>query len=372
MHSALTTTAKYAIRTAASFSAGVITTISLSVSTASASAVGEIVLVAGQCPGGFIPLDGRELKGDQYPELAAVLNTDSIALPPLAPRFSTKVETNQEPVKTRDPIRRPIVKDPKSDIGILPGIGEVNEPIKSDATKRDAKLGSLEPKYCIATGGDTAPIVEVGLEFVPAQQGGYGGKLVFKRVNASGFVNLPDEFLRGNIDLRQLALANPGITRPNVTFRMVNENICRAYEDFEYFVDPNKPVSQPVFTRELVYPSELRLSGVQIAVTQGAYPSAGDWGNDFDKQRENLLNGDDVERASFAYINKRDENGRPGFVAADIVDERTLILENRNTVAETFNYRVQAQCGDGDNAYNVYYDPQIEHDGRGGAGGYPY
>ena len=101
---------------------------------------------------------------------------------------------------------------------------------------------------------------------------------------------------------------------------------------------------------------------------KGRIPSAGDWGNDFDKQRENLLNGDDVERASFAYINKRDENGRPGFVAADIVDERTLILENRNTVAETFNYRVQAQCGDGDNAYNVYYDPEIQHDGRGGSG----
>ena len=55
--------------------------------------------------------------------------------------------------------------------------------------------------------------------------------------------------------------------------------------------------------------------------------------------------------ANFAYITKRDEEGRPGLLK-DLVDERTLILENRNFSADTFNYRVQAECGEGEDAFN--------------------
>ena len=79
-----------------------------------------------------------------------------------------------------------------------------------------------------------------------------------------------------------------------------------------------------------------------------------------------LIKGLPIE-SDFSYITKQDEEGRQGFVAADLVDERTLILENRNiSDMENYQYRVQAQCGDGDEAYNVYYDPLIRTSGGGG------
>ena len=36
--------------------------------------VGQILLVAGECPAGFLPADGRTITANEYPELAAVLN----------------------------------------------------------------------------------------------------------------------------------------------------------------------------------------------------------------------------------------------------------------------------------------------------------
>ena len=36
--------------------------------------VGQILLVAGECPAGFLPADGRTITAAEYPELAAVLN----------------------------------------------------------------------------------------------------------------------------------------------------------------------------------------------------------------------------------------------------------------------------------------------------------
>ena len=60
----------------------------------------------------------------------------------------------------------------------------------------------------------------------------------------------------------------------------------------------------------LPYPGELKLSGVQIVETSG-YPTAEEWGNHFDAQREALLNGGDPTDSPFAYITKRDENNRP-------------------------------------------------------------
>ena len=82
------------------------------------------------------------------------------------------------------------------------------------------EVTSFAPRYCVASGGDTAPLVEVGLEFIQGPEA--SGSLVFKRVNVSGFPVVPQEFLQGNIDLKALEAANPGIKRPNVTFRLVN------------------------------------------------------------------------------------------------------------------------------------------------------
>ena len=88
---------------------------------------------------------------------------------------------------------------------------------------------SFAPRYCVTSGGDTAPLVEVGLEYIQGAEA--SGSLVFKRVDVSGFPTVPQEFLQGDIDLKALEAANPGIKRPNVTFRLVNENVCRAYEE---------------------------------------------------------------------------------------------------------------------------------------------
>ena len=121
---------------------------------------------------------------------------------------------------------------------------------------------------------------------------------------------------------------------------------------------------------EEFYPGELKMSGVQIA--RGMYDESEKdiipWGNDYEQFSQS---GRDFTTANFAYITKRDEEGRPGFVAADLVDERTLILESRNFSADTFNYRVQAECGEGEDAFNVYYDPLIRNNG-GSGGGFPY
>ena len=291
---------------------------------------------------------------------------------------------------------------------------------------------------------------------------------MFARVDVSGlkYQELVGTgcFENGDLCLDKLAETNPGITRPNVTFRLVGENVCPARELVEVteFIDcgqtgitdtvqvrelqwdqkqvmdfcdsipnaayhsggfcesvgqgqdkiskrdcrlaggengdtrnsqANSPICLPpesafeMVTRtgggtagaqcevttlaEEFYPGELKMSGVQIA--RGEYSESEKdiipWGNDYEEFSQN---GRDFTRANFAYITKRDEEGRPGFVAADLVDERTLILENRNFSADTFNYRVQAECGEGDDAFNVYYDPLIRSNGGSGGGGYPY
>ena len=357
MHSTIKAKAKFAAKTVTYVSAGLATSFALSVNTASAAAVGEIVLVAGQCPGGFIPLDGRELKGDVYPELAAVLNTDAIALPPLAPRFSTKVETTRDTGNTRDPIKQPIIKDPKEPIAVLPGFIEGNETTNVRTNQSDAKLGSLEPKYCIATGGDTAPLVEIGLSYAPGQRG-QGGELKFQRVNVSGYANIPAGFDDGDIDINALQRANPGIGRPNVSFVLVGENICVARRTIQ---DANGN------TENLFYPGELRMSGVQVAKFTTTDKDRIPWGDDFEEQSK-LAGQGDVSEANFAYTLQQDEKGRFGFVAVDIVDDRAIVLENRNVTNADFSYRVQAQCGEPGSATNVYYDPPIRNNGGGGGG----
>jgi len=361
MHSTFKAKAKFAAETLTYVYAGLATSFALSVNIASAAAVGEIVLVAGQCPGGFIPLDGRELKGDLYPELAAVLNTDAIALPPLAPRFSSKVETTQDPVKTRDPIKQPIVKNRKEPVAVLPGFTEGKKTTNARANQSDAKLGSLEPKYCIATGGDTAPLVEIGLSYAPGQRG-QGGELKFQRVNVSGYANIPAGFEVGDIDINALQRANPGIGRPNVSFVLVGENICVARQAN---LDPNGN------REDFFYPGELRMSGVQVAKFTTADKDQIPWGDDFEEQSKAAAAGN-LSGANFAYTTQRDEKGRFGFVAVDIIDDRAIVLENRNVTSAEFSYRVQAQCGERGSATNVYYDPIIRNNGGGGGGDYPY
>lgn len=332
----------------------------------------------------------------------------------------------------------------------------------------------FQPTYCVAVGGDTAPLVEVGLSFV--QEPGtdvFAGELEFNRVDVSGYSydELPPGcFEDGNLCLDALEAANPGIGRPNISFRIVGENVCKAKTIFEQSsirdcddalsggpesgtrtvtqLNPNfdmqayckqvggqvhssglfcesfeklplsksacnrlggqkgdamnsqaiSPVCYPpedqlitievsndygsyngieikrdvqqCFVTDFIdfpYPGELKLSGLQIASGFTQDKENVPWGDDFDRQVKSLMKGEPIT-SDFAYISKLDEEGRYGFVAADLEDERTLILENRNVSdLQEYQYRVQAQCGDGAEAYNVYYDPRIRTSGGGGS-----
>ena len=458
------------------FVASIVSITPLHISSVQASGlVGQILLVAGECPAGYLPADGRTISADEYPELAAVLNEptevrfaqiDPIFAGDISPEptipddptadalpnpieqvlFKTVDQSGNvsdltvgvsytEQYATTDPTQpstlsnavNNFLTDPRvsekfpshksSDYVIktlgtdkiasgyyLPDGRELTsamlfEPEASwiridsltgsfvplESIKIDELLGlygkpsgtydsrtlvdgttgevtSFAPRYCVASGGDTAPLVEVGLEFIQGPEA--SGSLVFKRVDVSGFPVIPQGFLQGNIDLKALEAANPGIKRPNVTFRLVNENVCRAYEEASFPQRVEKSTLAKV-NPDSVYPGELRMSGIQISTDTTSAKADIKWGDDFELQRLNLREGAPVEASAFAYIAKRDELGRPGFVAADIVDERTIILENRNTTAQEYVYRVQAQCGDGITAYNVYYDPRIQTSGGG-------
>ena len=370
--------------------------------------------------------------------------------------------------------------------------GDINE--GDGEASLPPNFAPFQPQYCVAVGGDTAPLVEVGLTYVQDDgENPYSGSLEFERVDVSGFKydELPDGcFQNGDLCLAELEAVNPGIGRPNIAFRLVGENICRAKEtvevvsfedcdnapstgtndngdtvfvsqldnafDMELFCEKlggrvhstgafcesnpsgaklsnglcNKigggrgdgrnneaisPICLPpedayvtveqsasgnslvnydikcnpeneegcyeepqvaqcrvVTYEEQPYPGELLLSGVQIANlfdVDGTNKANIPWGDHFEEQRDSL-NGSGAPRDSdFAYITKRDEDGNPGFVAADLVDERTLILENRNISGlgdGDYNYRVQAQCGENGDEYNAYYDPLIRTGGGGG------
>ena len=351
--------------------------------------------------------------------------------------------------------------------------GDINEGDGEASLPTD--FAPFQPQYCVAVGGDTAPLVEVGLTYVQGEgENPYSGSLEFERIDVSGykFEELPDGcFVDGDLCLDQLQLLNPGIGRPNIAFRLVGENICRAREFVEVVtfedcsdgltggtnsngnivtvtqLDPdydlgsfcdilggkvhdsrafcesfgegpklnnglcnkigggrgngrnseaNSPICFPpkdayvtveqtpsegaqcrvVTFEEQPYPGELLLSGVQIAnlADEDGTNKAGIlWGDHFEEQRERLNGSEAPDSSDFAYITKRDENGNPGFVAADLVDERTLILENRNISVlgnGNYNYRVQAQCGENGDEYNAYYDPAIRTSGGGNGSNY--
>lgn len=573
---------------------------------------GEIILVAGQCPGGFLPADGSSIDLSKYPELTAVVldsygtgDMGTINLPtassdavaetfdyvfPDAPDMASGATSYLVKVNDERGFREVIEvsvskrggsKDPQAfveyiasfeaktgatvenfairtkagislpngapvaagtegsywfanfcagrngtckqtdrnvetlpltslDKGDLQGgypiamsSGTAGDTSDINTGDGDAMLpvdfAPFQPQYCVAVGGDTAPLVEVGLTYV--QGGGenpYAGSLEFERVDVSGYKydELPSEcFKKGDLCLDELQAVNPGIGRPNISFRLVGENICRAKETVEVvsFEDcdtapstgtndngdtvlvtqldsafnmdlfceklggrvhasgafcesndsgpklsnglcnkigggrgdgrnnqANSPICLPpesayvtleqttsstqrlssgerinsaneecseescyeeppvaqcrvVTYEEQPYPGELLLSGVQIANQYFGDKVDIPWGDHFEEQRERLNGTGAPDASDFAYITKRDENGNPGFVAADLVDERTLILENRNISAlqeGNYNYRVQAQCGENGDEYNAYYDPAIRN--NGGGGGIPY
>ena len=71
------------------------------------------------------------------------------------------------------------------------------------------------------------------------------------------------------------------------------------------------------------------LSGLQIALVSARQRQCAIGVTTFSVSVKRLMKGEPMNRTS-AYITKQDEEGRHGFVAADLEDERTLILENRN------------------------------------------
>jgi hypothetical protein len=327
-------------------------------------------------------------------------------------------------------------------------------------------------------------LVEVGLTYEQDEgENPYSGSLEFERIDVSGYKydELPAGcFQNGDLCLDELQAVNPGIGRPNISFKLIGENICRAKEtvevvsfedcdtapstgtndngdtvlvtqlddafnmtlfceklggrvhstgaycesndsgpklsnglcnkigggrgdgrnneanspiclppedayvtveqspstrNFEECSDCPPPVAQcrVVTYEEQPYPGELLLSGVQIANEYFGDKADIPWGDHFEEQRERLNGSGAPDSSDFAYITKRDENGNPGFVAADLVDERSLILENRNISGlneGNYNYRVQAQCGENGDEYNAYYDPLIRTGGGGGGSRY--
>ena len=76
----------------------------------------------------------------------------------------------------------------------------------------------FQPTYCVAVGGDTAPLVEVGLEYIQGE--GKRGSLAFQRIDVSGYrdselAGLPSNcFKDGNLCLDLLAETNPALAGP--------------------------------------------------------------------------------------------------------------------------------------------------------------
>ena len=382
------------------------------------------------------------------------------------------ISLNDLSVDELDDFGRPVREAPiKGYLGAADDMNDVPDPeLPND-------FAPFQPTYCVAVGGDTAPLVEVGLSFIQAPGTDvFDGELEFNRVDVSGYTydELPAGcFEDGNLCLDALEAANPGIGRPNIAFRIVGENVCKAKTVFERntisdcddavdgggsedgtrtvtqlnpsfdlqayckqvggqvhssglfcesFSDGplNKgtcnrlggqkgdtmnsqaisPICYPpedqlievqVSNQEIAgdldikrdvqqcfvtdyfnvpYPGELKMSGLQIAEGYTEDKDNVQWGDDWDRQAKSLQEGEPIT-SDFAYISKQDEEGRYGFVAADLEDERTLILENRNiSELQDYQYRVQAQCGDGVDAYNVYYDPRISTGGGGGGSQY--
>ena len=69
--------------------------------------VGQILLVAGECPAGYLPADGRVINADEYPELAAVLNEPTeVRFAQIDPVFAGDI--SPEPTNPDDPSADPL------------------------------------------------------------------------------------------------------------------------------------------------------------------------------------------------------------------------------------------------------------------------
>ena len=424
-----------------SLASALVATALISTPATASSFPGQIVTVAGECPGGYLPFNGEQLDSTRYPELAAVIATNNIAnqtnqgpLQILLPNelayqdgvsalttnardviFNTtegegiSVE-GYNAVGTRDPqqpktllsrVNR-VANDEvfasnftpatatgqyiiRTNRGVFDELGNkisedravgqwykrfirfnrvnaAGEPLPDNFKKNKAILRidaavvgaatplGIAPKTCISVGGDTEPVIEVGLKYV--QTTPLTGTLELFRVDVSGIPkdDLPIETsTNGDLILANLLDPNPGIARPNIRFRLVNENQCRAILG----EDANGNILQ--------YPGELVLTGVQV----GAIDGSGNFtfGNEFNE----LVSGQiPFDQAGFNYVTRVDEQALGGFIAADRIDERTLEIEIRNVNTQEYYYRVQAQCGEGAFARNVYFDPRVKSDGKGG------
>ena len=113
--------------------------------------------------------------------------------------------------------------------------GDINEGDGEASLPTD--FAPFQPQYCVAVGGDTAPLVEVGLTYVQGDgENPYSGSLEFERIDVSGYKydELPAGcFQNGDLCLDELQAVNPGIGRPNISFKLIGENICRAKETVE-------------------------------------------------------------------------------------------------------------------------------------------
>jgi len=392
----------------------------ISTSTNSEPLVGQIVLFSGpKCPGGWLPANGQFVSVTDYPELYAVIGdtygqeVGLFELPDLQGRFpmgNPNVEKTPLGELGGAPLRAGNLPQHRHSLNgvtlsgsviAVPNNGTTATPSDSYSlanSNRTAVYGSGVPSvaladgsvivtgglgsetgnntstgydagyppyqvlnYCIASGGDTAPLIEVGLSFDASNN-----TLSLARVDYSGF-DSPNNAVAECVAKGDLCLNAFGpeyfITRPNVRIRLVSDNACKAFEVL------GDKVREGIIAGQNPYPAELRLTGVQIAFFKPD-KSTVQWGDHYLAMREQLITQGKPSDSSFTYTTRTDANGRPGFLAVDILDERTLVFENRNTVAQDFQYRVEAQCGEGSNAYSVYFDPATRHSGRGGVSTY--
>ena len=270
------------------------------------------------------------------------------------------------------------------DVEVMGGDTDVTK--TNETSTESAEAGILPPftnmQYCVASGGDTAPLVEVGLKFVEADNPPpTTAKLEPIRIDVSGvepggsddcFVDSQSR-VTGTLCLDKLESANKTITRPNIRFTLIGDNLCSAYRTYTPFDN-----GEGVYGDQ--YNAELTLTGVQVAIAAE------------DEEKDRIVWGNAQFAQSvdpdFVYTLQQDEYGRGGFIAVDTIDERTLVMETRNVSNTSYRYRIQAKCGDGDvpphgtdgypkysttetvlpGAYYVYFDPSIRQDGRGGGG----
>jgi len=383
--------------------------------------VGQVVLFSGSvCPGGWLPADGRLVAVQEYPELYAVIgntyggDASAMGLPDLRGRFvmgnpdkveavgvtgGARLTANNLPAhkhslsgvtlsgSVKTVAAGGTSATPSSGVALAntnrtaayaagtPSVSLANGTASVTGTSGSATQNNASSSYdgyppyqilnyCIATGGDTAPLIEAALTFDATTN-----SLSLARVDYSGFDD-GDPLVKTCVENGDLCLDvfdAYSITRPNVRIRLVGDNACKAYDT----VTGYKPEPPNLFvTGTGPYPGELRLTGVQIAFAR-ANKADVVWGDHFLAMRDGLASGKfSPADSSFTYTSLTDRNGRPGFLAVDLVDERTLVFENRQTTQAEFQYRVEAQCGEGDSAYEVYFDPTVRHSGRGGGSSY--